>query len=384
MVVRGLGLLIVLAMALVAALLVLPDQADALGVQCPESGIVPDSAFIVSSSNQAGEMAGHVVWFQLCQPTRVAKDGEVVTPRITRIALLWQDGLGRGFFLDNRKTAGITLRTFGGAKSWNVTSEYVGYECSVGASGEGIAIDFTQDIFSADIPASKASPLTLQFEIPAGAGMFNPLKQGKYSWAIVVFYENGSHRSTYAEKFNSPMLEVASGEIHLSETSGGPGTSVLLSGSGFKPRSTVQSIEIDRVEIKPPSEVSTDGEGGLDLDVIIPGVDIGQYPFLVQIDGITVYTSFTVTGSMSTYSIFHVERGVEHLGDNFEALFHYNSDICQWSFYDPDIPESDLEFLITGEHYWILVKEPVEIVLNRKLRNLTCTPEGNCWNQIVW
>ena len=50
---RKLGLLAVLAVATVTVLLLKPGQADALGGYCPESGIVPDSAFVVSSTNLA-------------------------------------------------------------------------------------------------------------------------------------------------------------------------------------------------------------------------------------------------------------------------------------------------------------------------------------------
>ena len=84
-------------------------------------------------------------------------------------------------------------------------------------------------------------------------------------------------------------------------------------------------------------------------------------------------------------SLHRVDEIIENLGDNFVRAFHYNTYICEWTVYDPEVPDkSDLTHLVFGELYWILVKEPAEVILNRKLFNLTCTPEGNCWNQIEW
>ena len=65
--------------------------------------------------------------------------------------------------------------------------------------------------------------------------------------------------------------------------------------------------------------------------------------------------------------------------------FHYNKDYCRWTFYDPEFPkESDQLQFRRGLHYWILVKEPVKAILSSDTRHLTCYPEGDCWNQMVW
>ena len=64
---KRLGLLIVLAVALAAALLVLPDQATAQSPRCRSGGIVPGSVSITSTNNGAGQVSEHTVRFQLCQ-----------------------------------------------------------------------------------------------------------------------------------------------------------------------------------------------------------------------------------------------------------------------------------------------------------------------------
>ena len=46
--------------------------------------------------------------------------------------------------------------------------------------------------------------------------------------------------------------------------------------------------------------------------------------------------------------------------------------------------KSTLEWLVDGECYWILVKEPVEVEVSETLLTWTCSSDGNCWNRIVW
>ena len=384
----GYGLpLVVVALAVVAVLLVLPDEAGAQSGYCPESGIVPDSAFVVSSTNQAGAVAGHKVWFQLCQPLGVEAGADGDASRLSRITLIWQDAgyyPGQGFFLNNREAAGITLRELGGNRSWNATAEPYGGNCCVGANNRSVAVDFNQDIFSTDTPAGKASPLTLQFEIPMEAEMINPLEQGRYRWEIMTVYNSGGFCSIHDEEFSSPILEIASGNLELRPGSGGPGSTVEISGTGFKPLSPVQSIRFGELDLTSYYEATTDDRGNFALEITAPGLDDGMQPILVQVGGVTVGSFFTITNAGYLY-LSPVEKGFESLGDNLVIVFHFYPEACQWSFYDPKIPEdSDLILLIPGETYWLSVKEPQEVILNRDTRNLTCTPDGNCWNVIVW
>ena len=382
---KVLGLLLVAGLALVSTLLFKPSQAEGLVGGCPESGIVPGSAFVASSTNLAGNVAGHVVWFQLCQPLRAASTGEAAVPRISRIALNWQYGVDEGFYLGDRETSGITLRVFDGAKSWDATTEYyTSSHCCAGAYFQDAAVDFTGDSLDADLPASMASPLTLQFVIPAASGMLNPLSWGKYSWEIVTVHEYGSYCSTFTEKFSSVILEVASGSIEPWEPSGAPGTLVELSGSGFQPFSPIQGVRAGWLEPKWDGEAYTDSEGRFDLEIVIPGLDIGMHPILVQVGGKSVATKFVVTSSAPGSSVLRVEDIVDFYGWNIDVIFHFNPYNCHWSFYDPDVPESDLTLMCRGEPYWILFREPPEEVTGAQTRNLTCTPKGNCWNVMVW
>ena len=99
--------------------------------------------------------------------------------------------------------------------------------------------------------------------------------------------------------------------------------------------------------------------------------------------GQRVSSEFTLSSFNGPPGI-RLPEGVADLGENFVRAFYFDTDCKIWRFYDPDVPESDLRYLVTGEPSWILVKEPVAVVLNRQTRNLSCNSQGNCWNLIVW
>ena len=177
--------------------------------------------------------------------------------------------------------------------------------------------------------------------------------------------------------------EVPEGLITLSETSGGPGSAVSISGEGFKAFVPVKEVNIGTIEITPAPRPTTDGNGMVSFDVIIPGLDVGIQTIEVEVGQTTASTGFTVTESgLHPGNITNVAPALEDLGDNFVNIWHFNNDTKSWSFYDGE-EGSDLTHLITGETYLLQIKADIEVILNRDTRNLTCLG-SNCWNQIVW
>ena len=177
--------------------------------------------------------------------------------------------------------------------------------------------------------------------------------------------------------------EVPEGLITLSETSGGPGSTVNVSGEGFKAFVPVKEVNIGTIEITPAPRPTTDGNGMVSFEVIIPGLDVGIQTIEVEVGQTTASTGFTVTESgIHPGNIIDVGVGLEDLGDNFVNIWHFNNDTKGWSFYD-GMEGSDLTLLITGETYLLQIKSDIEVILNRDTRNLTCVG-SNCWNQIVW
>ena len=176
---------------------------------------------------------------------------------------------------------------------------------------------------------------------------------------------------------------VPEGIINLSETSGGPGSTVTINGEGFKSFVPISLVRLGTLDVTPAPKPSTDGNGMMSFDILIPGLDVGIQTIEVSVGRTTSSTGFTVTESgVNPGDIKAVAVGVEPLGDNFVNIWHFNNDLKTWSFYDGE-EGSDLTHLITGETYLLQIKATVEVILNRDTRNLTCVG-GNCWNQIVW
>ena len=90
---------------------------------------------------------------------------------------------------------------------------------------------------------------------------------------------------------------VPEGIVTLSETSGGPGSTVTLSGEGFKTFAPVASVKIGSIDITPAPNPHTDANGMMEFDVLIPGLDVGIQTIEVRVGGTTSSTGFTVTES---------------------------------------------------------------------------------------
>ena len=178
---------------------------------------------------------------------------------------------------------------------------------------------------------------------------------------------------------------VPEGVVMLSETSGGPGSTVTLSGEGFKTFAPVASVKIGSIDITPAPNPHTDANGMMEFDVLIPGLDVGIQTIEVRVGGTTSSTGFTVIESgIAPGDIKPVAEATEELGANLVSVWNFNNDSKVWSFYDPTLDEGNtLTHMITGETYLIRIKADQEVILNRDTRNLTCVGD-NCWNQIVW
>ena len=408
---KGWGLLIVLAVALAAAMLVLPDQATAQSPQCRSGGIVPGSVSITSTNSGAGQVSGHTARFQLCQaPLSQSSAGGSKQP--DKIGLLWSKWSQNEFVLNNPGAAGITLSEVGSSQVWQANSDLSestdpdprGHVYSTSNSyhhyhnPQGVTVEFTPAYRSGRSDASADLPLTLQFNVPVSAGMSNPKRSGDYSWLIVLFHDIANSCEAKFASATPPISIVApflSGELQLSKKYGNPGSKITVKGNGFPPSAPVQIVRIGPFIIDPdsdrwsswlPQDVTTNASGSFEFDFIVPGLDVGSQPIKVQVAGKTVSAAFTVTwspGSGPDWSL--AKEGLTNLGDNFVRSFHYDEFNRRWTFYDPEFPdESDQYFFIHGKRYWKLVKEPAVVILNSTTRNLCCTPEGNCWNQIVW
>ena len=392
---KSFGLFLVLAVALaIAAGAVALMPAGAAGAQaseCRDAGVVPGSVEAVSTNNLAGEVSGHTIRFQLCLPGENAAPGTgngVDVARPVEIGLLWD-----WFNLSHPEQAGITLTATETGQSWNATAAIDEGACyfrvrevvEEGGGRAGVYAALTGDDFAALVPAAgRHIPINLAFNLPASAGMLNPIFPDHYQWQVVLRYDRGDYWETYIEAAVTPVASVASNGkavIRLSHSSGAPGSRITIVGSGFPPLSPVQRVQVAWADVTPDNPAAANARGELQLDIIIPWLDDGRHTIGVLVNGTVTTIEFTVLSPATLGIEPRIDDALRFLGDNFVRAFRYHPETKNWNFYDPEIPEvSTLEYLIPGEAYWILLKSPVTGVGY----NLNCAIGGNFWNVIVW
>ena len=135
--------------------------------------------------------------------------------------------------------------------------------------------------------------------------------------------------------------DVPEGIVESSETSGGPGSVITVHGEGFKSFVPISLVKIGTLDVTPAPKPSTDGNGMMDFDITIPGLDVGIQTIEVHVGRTTASIGFTVTESgVSPGDIKEVAVGLEPLGDNFVSVWHFNNDTKMWSFYTPALVEA--------------------------------------------
>ena len=390
---KAVGMFLVLAIVAavvvgIAALLLPPGTVGAQAAECSDGGVVPGSVEVVSTNNLAGEASGHTIRFQLCRNSESAGrsiGNGIYLARPAEIGLLWHDW----FHLEHPEQAGIALTATEDGKSWEAADAFAKRACSFWLAGKGVSVGFVGGELNALSPPGKDAPVTLQFDIPEAAGMLNPIFPDDYQWQIVLRYDQGGHWETYtgesvAEVITPPLS--ANAGISISDSFVGPGSIRTVVGYGFPPLSSVQRVQVGWIDVTPDNPVATDAQGKFRLDIIIPGVDNGRYVLLAQVNGITATTTVYVSpGSYGSPDELPAMYALQNLGDNLVRAFYFNHSLNEWEFYDPELPEvSTLGYFFPQECYWILVREPAEVRLNARVRQLTCRRAGNCWNFIVW
>ena len=179
--------------------------------------------------------------------------------------------------------------------------------------------------------------------------------------------------------------DVPGAAIVLSPTGGPPGTTVTLSGNGFKRFVPMTSVMVGDIEVTPSPLPKTNEEGRVELKFLIPGSGTGLQTVEVRAGGITATAGLTITPSgVAAGNAVAAADAVRNLGSNFVRSFSFNNDSKTWTFFAPAAGDASTQkTFITGEPYWILVREGAAVILNGHTRNLTCSG-GNCWNRIVW
>ena len=202
---------------------------------------------------------------------------------------------------------------------------------------------------------------------------------------VKVTYADGT-RDDIEEETTFSVVEA---DISVNPAAAAPGQTISVSIGGMRPYTLIDEIRIGRVSLLGNQSVTTDREGDATVsNITVPYLDPGHYPVTVQVGSDTRVVEFEMLAEAAVTGVaVELPDAVSDLGDNLDAIFHFNNTSKEWTFYDPR-PEfaelNTLNELNGGQPYWVLVKDSQEDVdWNGRLVSFTCAG-GDCWNLEIW
>ena len=200
--------------------------------------------------------------------------------------------------------------------------------------------------------------------------------------------------ATYADGDRDDIEEetsfnVTQAELNITPAAAGPGQSISIGIQGMPPYTLVDHVRIDGADRLGGRNVNTDREGdAMVSDILVPFLDPGFYPVEVKVGNETRVAQFEVLAEAAVTGVAtELPGAVSDLGDNLDAIFHFNNQTKEWTFFDPRPEFADLNTLTelhSGQPYWVLVKDSQsDVEWNNRLVNFTCAGD-DCWNLEIW
>jgi len=209
-----------------------------------------------------------------------------------------------------------------------------------------------------------------------------------------LYTANTASTSSGSDSITTVTHKVPRAAISADMLSGGPGTEVTVTATGFKRFTPVTTLKVGTIEVTPSPKPSTGVDGGVSFSFIIPGSDTGVQTIELDVGGTTASVGFTVTDASGvTGVVTAIETALAPLFDNgtLDRAFFFNNVTKDWNFYINDAAFSDandLDEVSSDQPIWIKVTGDTNVELNGTSTDLTCvnpgTSEEDCWNLIVF
>ena len=194
--------------------------------------------------------------------------------------------------------------------------------------------------------------------------------------------------------------EIPDALVRVDPPSGVPGSTVTVSGEGFRTFETVQKIEFGDLGVLGGRTVNTDGNGNFSVDdILVPGEDPGVHALKIEVgtgtNRTTSSTSFEILegSGIAGAATTAIADALEPLftGDTLDRAFFFNNVVKEWDFFINDadfLSANTLDDVASGQPLWIKVTGNTSVELGSQPFDLTCvnpgTPEEDCWNLIVF
>ena len=237
-----------------------------------------------------------------------------------------------------------------------------------------ITYDYGQGEFTTSVSIDASGSFSTDLTVPRNAAIPST------NLVTAQFLDDEGH-----PVFTHTTHSVRAAALTASPDHGPPGTTIKVTGAGFRPFTPVTKVVFGELDVTPSPAPHTDRTGAVEFEVLVPQSDPGTESIIVLAGGIYVHGDFRVGRPLSEFGpATTIEELSKALGDRLRVAFHFDNSTKEWTFYEPSFPEdSDLEFLIPGETYHIQVSDNAQVFLNGRTRSLSCL-EDNCWNQVVW
>jgi hypothetical protein len=277
---------------------------------------------------------------------------------------------GTGYPADNTKT--------GSDSTPSVTVEY-----TVAGTARSVAT-LTPDS-SGNINGSFVVPLD------AGIPSTNAVR------AKFTIPRNDGDTATGGDVTTAVTHEVPRATLTVDPISGPVGTLVNITGEGFKTFSTVKTLQVGDIDVRPAPVPATDDKGGFTATVVVPQLNTGTHSVKGEVSTTTASGTFTVLAVAATATpvpASAAQAPADALApliansDNLQRVWHFDASKQAvapdygWYLYDPRpvfAAANTVEEVSGGKFYWVNVRENQTATLGGQSRALYAG-----WNPVTW
>ena len=256
-----------------------------------------------------------------------------------------------------------------------------GMNWPVSTEDDDLEVDITVDGKTRSANIDTSGRFSYQFRLGAGIDL------GEEHDVTVTFIGYGGDVEEEAT-FNTPTSGIT-----VVPAAARPGETISLELTGMPVFQVVKQVRIAGGNRLGSATFNTDRDGNATVtDVLVPAADPGHYSVQVTVgDGNAAETAVAqleiLSDAPAAGTATALPDAASELGDNLDAIFHFNNSTKAWTFFDPRPEFADLNTLtelINGQPYWVLVKgEQTGVDWNGRTVNFTCAA-GDCWNLEIW
>ena len=293
---------------------------------------------------------------------------------------------------DSKGRPGVTTIT--------IPERTIDFEPEESRVGTTLTVIGTGWVASNNAAGAENTNLSVDYFLPAAgesdaSSRVNPDSDGNFSTTIRVPL-NAEIPSTnrvevsYVDKDGDTVRATAAhrvpgASITLTPSSGPGGTTITVTGAGFKAFTSVGDVYVGSTQVHPrPAGASVGRDGVLQsITILIPGLDPGTQSVKVDVGGSIVSQPFSITADdalpAATAEDTTPDVAFKELIDSGSLLtvFWYNEDTQSYLSYDPDPANAgfnDLETVGSGDIFWVRLSEDANFL--GKLRRAE-------WAQVV-